>query len=574
MKRKMKIKLSVFLLTTVLSQLAGAAELFRLDENTPGVAELLSSGKMQMVRPKDIPEFIIESQGGGNRPAIPLPAKLLSRMAGKEIVVSAEYRQQGVSSPPNPWNGVKLMLIVTEEGKAAQYPGASIPIADSDWTLRSFRWKSGPKLSAAQLAIGLEAVRGKIGVRNLTISEAKSIDSKDFQLRATVDHPDFNYKAGETMIFRGMLKCFKPEKYTGEIFRIATSRRGESGADGDTLLPLAPDGSFRFETSLGKPGFVQVTFSLADDNGVPFGTVQDSNLNFIAGASADCEAITSAVPEPENFDVFWRKQLELLSQTPINVLKKEFAGSQNNVDFYDVRISCAGKAPVSGYLSIPHNAKPGTLPIKILYDGYGVRSACRIAAATANISLSINAHGIDNGREADYYNKLRNGELRNYGLSPVDAPEKSYFRDMILRAVRALEYAKSLPEWDGRNLSVSGGSQGGFQALAVAALRPEDVTGCNVNVPWMGNQGGSQAGRMNGFYPAFTPAMRYYDSVHFARRIKCPLRIEMGLGDTVCPPSAVTAIYNAAAAPKRMRMTQGRTHISTPSNAPAAIRSN
>lgn len=576
MNRINKMKL-LFLLTVAfaLSLPLPAAELFRLDKNTSGVAELLAAGKMELVPTGgEETEFFIESkENGGNRLTIQLPDELLSRMRGKEIAVSAECRQQGVSAPPNSWNGVKLMLIVDEKGKAAQYPGASFQAEDEDWTQHGFRWKCGKELASVKLVIGLEMVRGRLWVRDLKITEAKKVDSGDFQLRVTADHSDFNYRPKEMIGFHGVLKCRNPGKYTEESFRIIAARRGESGSDGSTVLPVADDGSFHFETSLDKPGFVQTTFSLAGKDGVPLGNMQDSNLNFVAGASTESEAIIQAFPEPDDFDEFWKEQLEYLQRVPMEVMQKEFAGSQNGVDFYDVRIACAGRAPVSGYLSIPHDAKPGSLPVKILYDGYGVRSALKIPVATANISLSINAHGIDNGREADYYGSLRNGELRNYGLSAVNDPAKSYFRDMLLRAVRALEYARSLPEWNGRDLSVGGGSQGGFQALAVAALRPDDVTACNVNVPWMGNQGGARAGRANGFYPAFTPAILYYDSINFAKRIKCPVRIEMGLGDTTCPPSAVTAIYNALNAPKWMRMTQGKTHNYTPSGASAAIRS-
>jgi len=39
-------------------------------------------------------------------------------------------------------------------------------------------------------------------------------------------------------------------------------------------------------------------------------------------------------------------------------------------------------------------------------------------------------------------------------------PETAYFGGMAWRVVRAIEYLKSLPEWNGRDLTVRGGSQG------------------------------------------------------------------------------------------------------------------
>ena len=37
---------------------------------------------------------------------------------------------------------------------------------------------------------------------------------------------------------------------------------------------------------------------------------------------------------------------------------------------------------------------------------------------------------------------------------------------------------------------------------------------------------------------------RYYDAVNFARRVKCPALVSMGLIDESCPPAGVLAAYN------------------------------
>lgn len=62
--------------------------------------------------------------------------------------------------------------------------------------------------------------------------------------------------------------------------------------------------------------------------------------------------------------------------------------------------------------------------------------------------------------------------MRSTGKENED-PETTYFNGMMLRLIRSLEYAKSLPEWDGKNLTVQGHSQGGMQAGA----SPPDSTG-------------------------------------------------------------------------------------------------
>lgn len=75
---------------------------------------------------------------------------------------------------------------------------------------------------------------------------------------------------------------------------------------------------------------------------------------------------------------------------------------------------------------------------------------------------------------------------------------------------------------------------------------------------------GGEAERMNGWRPDYTEAMRYYDTVNFAKRITCNVNIEAGLGDYICPPSGVTSLYNAIIAPKTIVFTQNRTHSFIP----------
>ena len=86
---------------------------------------------------------------------------------------------------------------------------------------------------------------------------------------------------------------------------------------------------------------------------------------------------------------------------------------------------------------------------------------------------------------------------------------------MFQRACRALEYLKSRPEWDGRILIVSGGSQGGAQALAAAGLDPQ-VTCCVALVPALCDHHGLLAGRqpswpyLNGGGTAFRSIRRWW----------------------------------------------------------------
>jgi cephalosporin-C deacetylase-like acetyl esterase len=209
-------------------------------------------------------------------------------------------------------------------------------------------------------------------------------------------------------------------------------------------------------------------------------------------------------------------------------------------------------------LCIPKNAKPKSLPVLVRYHGAGVRSAAPVTMYRGVITLDVNAHGIENGKAADFYSNLAKKELKDYRLSGKLDRNKGYFVGMYQRVMRSLDYVKTLPEWDGKTLVVYGGSQGGGQSLAAAAL-DKDVTHCVAGVPAICDHGGVLAGRVAG-WPQFVSYSRlgkltdedkavlrevaYVDGANMARRIKAVTYIGTGFIDTTCAPTSVFAAYN------------------------------
>ena len=223
------------------------------------------------------------------------------------------------------------------------------------------------------------------------------------------------------------------------------------------------------------------------------------------------------------------------------------------------------KVPVSGYLSIPVGAKPKSLPAVISFHGAGVASAGKPLRNNA-ISFDVNAHGILNGQPQEYYNHLYANELRAYFHRNKNDREKFYFRNMYLRVLRALDYVKTLPEWDGKNLIVVGSSQGGAQALVAAALDPQ-VSLCLSGVPAMSDHSGNLLGRQSGWPRLFAAkngkpvdvktaeASKYYDNVNFAKYIKAPVYMTVGMIDNTCVPTSVYAVFNNLPAATEKHMT-------------------
>lgn len=127
--------------------------------------------------------------------------------------------------------------------------------------------------------------------------------------------------------------------------------------------------------------------------------------------------------------------------------------------------------------------------------------------------------------------------------------------------MRALEFVKSLPQWNGKELVVEGGSQGGLQTAWAAAL-DRDVTLAKPNITWCCDFAGDKVGkRLGGWRPQYVPALDYYDAAFHAKRIRCKTDVtRAGVGDYVCPPSGLAVFYNNITAPKRIKWVQGSTH--------------
>jgi len=392
---------------------------------------------------------------------------------------------------------------------------------------------------------------------------AKVAPAEDYS-RTTVtgwtDRKDAVYRPGESMQFH---------------FRILKSGNGIPGNvnvifacdDGKTWekpYAVEADRPLTVTASLNKPGFVMVKAQLLTPSGAVAkrkawnGSMRNIQYGLAGGVAM--EQLRQGEAEPADFDEYWRKTKAELAAVPLNVLERKLFKQTGTCDIYDMKIACPGNRPVSGYLSIPRDAKAKSLPIRMRYDGYAVHNIAPASDPDA-IVFFVNAHGIENGREKAYYAGLEKGELSNYGFrnEQNEKPETCYFKNMILRDLRALEYAKTLPEWNGKDIEIAGGSQGAFQSVAVTALSPE-VTKCDISIPWFCDLGGVNRGRVRGWRPDWKTGLGYYDTVNFAKRVKCPVKIEAGLSDWVCPPSGVWVLYNNLNTPKEMVMYQGWDH--------------
>ena len=319
-----------------------------------------------------------------------------------------------------------------------------------------------------------------------------------------------------------------------------------------------------FSAKAKTPGTVSVICTILDENRKPVLNARKRRVVGGLGVRVDPWKIRPGNPNcPADFDEFWATKRAELNQVPVQATRKEVklskkdAAKYPNVVCYDVKVDCAGGAPVSGYLCMPRGAEPKSLPAVVFFHGAGVRSAIKRADyGSKAIAFDVNAHGIENGKPAKFYKALSDGKLKSYWHRGYDNHENIYFVGMYMRVMRAMDYVKSLPEWDGKTLIVCGGSQGGAQTIAAAALDSQ-VTLAVPGVPALCDLGGKLAKRRPGWPihfmrptqkqtdPALINEAAYVDGVFFAQRIKCPVFFSTGGIDNTCHATSVFAAYNS-----------------------------
>lgn len=383
-------------------------------------------------------------------------------------------------------------------------------------------------------------------------------------VRGVTDKRDFlGYKVGEKMRFTVTLEDFfgNADGLKGHWKRTGDDGVVEQG-DWDVRAPLV------VTTSLARPGFVRLEAEVLGADGKTI-------YSFYGGAAAEFENIARARPEPADFDAFWARRKAELSEVPIKADLTEVTATVPGTRLYAFAVDCAGKHPTTGWLQVP--VAPGKYPATLHFQGYG--ASWRLEGTrppkgwpTDEISVQVSAHGCLMNQSPEYYSAFKkttesNGYGHAFDPAENEKPETAYFGGMTWRVMRAVEYVKTLPEWNGIDLTVEGGSQGGLQSIWAAALVP-GVTKAAIYVPWGCNLGGPVDGRNHGdWFVEWRPGLDYYDTVNMAKRIPktCHVGISrVGMGDYIAAPSGIAIFYNALVCPKRSAWLQGSQHSTYP----------
>lgn len=433
----------------------------------------------------------------------------------------------------------------------------------------------------------LAAPAKKAPVKKAPVKKPWRLDVSKMKFTLTTDKNPIQYKVGDEIVFRVTFDWGQevPEDQKKPLF-VQWNRRGDDGISYSGMDTIAPGKDIVIKTKLNQPGFVSLTGRLMDVTGKGYVYFKHGEIRtpliFEAGAGCNVDELLPAAEEPADFDAFWKSVHAQLAKVPVKATVKQIPDDQLPKKFRGkftvsaVTVQCAGPRPVTGYLYQKAGLKAKSMPVQVMFDGYGEGPQGEIpmndwifSNAEEKIVFRVNAHGYDLGKDKEYYKKFF-AERPAYGFSMKEnaKPETSYFCGMAMRVIRAFDFAKTLPGWNGKDLIAQGGSQGGLQT-AWAGSQVKGLTLCRPSVTWCSDIAGTKVGRIGGWRPPHTKGLDYYDTVFHARRIPATCKLEIsriGLGDYVCPPSGVAAQYNAANCPKKAHWVQNSTHMYVPAD--------
>lgn len=392
---------------------------------------------------------------------------------------------------------------------------------------------------------------------------AAQIRGYNIQVNVVPDHQDWTYKVGETATFRiSVTKSATP--LAGAV--IDYEAGPEMYQDVKKTAVVLKDGTLTVKGKMTKPGFYRVDVKT---------TIGGKEYKGACAAAFSPEQLIPTTVNPADFDQFWQNAISEARHTDLNPTKRLLPERcTKDVNVYEVSFqNVRWGSRTYGILCEP--VKPGKYPALLRVPGAGVRpyGGDIYTASKGAVTLEIGIHGIPVTMQQSVYDDLGQGALNGYWEFGMDNRDKSYYKHVVLGCIRALDYIEQYTPWNGKELGVTGSSQGGFLSLATAGLDRRITFYAPVHAALCDHTAslkGVACGWPHYFYWNKGKGMekqietsRYYDGVNFARRITNAQTgwFSFGYNDDVVPPTTAWATYNIVKGPKSITPYQQTAHF-------------
>ncbi len=398
------------------------------------------------------------------------------------------------------------------------------------------------------------------------------IRGSSIQVVVQPDHQNWTYKAGEKAGF--VVQVLKSGTLLDNV-SIDLAAGPEMYQDVKKSMTLK-DGTYKLTGTMSQPGFYRVDVTAHVDG---------KDYRGACGAAFSPERLQPSTVMPGDFCDFWQHAIAQARKTELNPTKRLLPERcTKDVNVYEVSFqNMQAGYRTYGILSVP--VKEGRYPALLRVPGAGVRpyGGDIWTAAQGAITLEIGIHGIPVTMEQKVYDDIYNGALSGYWEYNMDSREKHYYKRVILGCIRAIDYIEQFTPWNGKELGVTGSSQGGFLSLATAGLdrrvtfyapvhaalcdHTNSLKGVACGWPhyfyWRSADGRSQGENKGRGQEKQIEVSRYYDGINFARLITDQQKgwFSFGYNDDVVPPTTAWATYNTVKGPKEISPYQATWHF-------------
>lgn len=277
----------------------------------------------------------------------------------------------------------------------------------------------------------------------------------------------------------------------------------------------------------------------------------------------ELRAYRPVVREPNDFDAFWTRTLDASRAAGGDVVLEPIPQRLRHVDIWDVTFPGFNGQPIKAWYSRPAGVEED-LPVVVHYQGYGGGRGLAFehtfwpSAGYAHFMMDTRGQGSVWGNGGDTPDPDGAGpSLPGFMTRGIEHPDTYYYRRLLTDAVRAVDAVRTLPGVDLSRNVVTGGSQGGGMALAVAGLVP-GLAAAMPDVAFLCHYERAVSitdsdpyGELRRYMAVHRDVdetvfdtLAYFDGVNFAKRASAPSLWSIALMDDICPPSTTFAAYN------------------------------
>jgi cephalosporin-C deacetylase-like acetyl esterase len=365
-----------------------------------------------------------------------------------------------------------------------------------------------------------------------------------------------------TASFTFSVKNGLDDEQDGTVSYLLMTEKGEKVGSKVVKVKIPKNGQESYDFTIPglKTGFYKINFM------INVSEYDDTTRRAFGIRASD---IRSPYSKPADFDQFWQKTKDELAK-----VKPDFQVvpmpklNTNNRDVFEISMRSLDNYLIKGYMTIPKTRnKHRKFSVLLGLPGYQVDLSPIVGDDDDLAIITLNTRGQGTSRgEID----TRRDEFITYHIEDKD---KYVMRGVIMDCIRCVDFIYSQPNLKHDNILATGGSMGGYLAIALAGLDKRvnlcssqnpilcDIRGLVGEVDWPM----SSVKKYIDTQPGLTMEkvlnnLDYYDGRNFAPDVTCPTIMGIGLLDPFAPPANEYATYNLIPGKKRIMVFKNLAH--------------